>query len=142
MVDDLVPPFEAATVYLVLTLALLVVLALWLGWRVTRLDEKPRMAGRRVNTWRRRIDKLYAGYRKNGDTRVYCLALAKLLRDFGTERSGQNMASLSAAEVHDVSGQPEFAELLRELEEPSFSPNGMGEVGQLTDRAKAAVGGW
>lgn len=142
MVDDLVPPFEAATVYLVLTLALLVVLALWLGWRVTRLDEKPRMAGRRVNTWRRRIDKLYAGYRKNGDTRVYCLALAKLLRGFGTEVSGQSMASLSVTEVHHVSGLPEIAQLLRELEDPSFIPSGVGEVGQLTDRAKAAVGGW
>lgn len=142
MVDDLVPPFEAATAYIVITIAFLVILALWLGWRVSRLDEKPRLAGLRVSTWRRRIDKLHTEHRKHGETRVYSLALAKLLRDFGTERSGINMTTLSSAEIDEASGQPAFAQLLRELEAPSFSPSGEGEIGELTERAKAAVGAW
>lgn len=142
MVENLVSPFEAATIYIILTVGFLLTMALWLGWRISRLGEKPRLAGLRIYTWRRRIDRLDADHRSTGDTRVYFLALAKLLRDFGTERSGTNMASMSASDIERVSGEPGFARLLRELEEPSFSPGGGGASAELTERAKASVGSW
>lgn len=119
MVEDLVAPFEASPFYIVAALALLVVLAMWLGWRITSIGAKKR-APVRVRTWQKKIDDLREEHRNVGDSRVYALALAKLLRDFGTEKTGSDMSWMSVREATAMSGFTEFGELLSVLEEPSF----------------------
>lgn len=138
MADVLVAPVDAPLIYIIIAAAMLVIFALWMGWRITRLRAKPRMSRTQVTAWRTRIDELRARY-DGGDERVYALALAKLLREFGTERTGADMRAMTADEIDAL--HPGFAELLRSLEEPSFSPLTDG-VEDVTARAKAAVGAW
>ncbi|WP_220462737.1 hypothetical protein [Flaviflexus equikiangi] len=101
MADNLVAPFAASPFYLVLAGALLALVALWIAWRVSRLTARQTMAPLRVTSWHEAIDKLDVVYGRD-DSRVYALALAKLLRDFGTERTGIPLASLSIADMRGI----------------------------------------
>ncbi len=80
--------------------------------------------------------------RHGGDPRVAALALAQVLRDWGGELWGVPMASMTAGEIEAVTGRASFARLVRQLEEPSFSPSGQASVEQLAAAAKAEVGSW
>lgn len=139
MIEDLIPPFETSAFYLVGTFLLLVVLALWITWRVT--DRKKKTPQPRVRVWQRKIDALRNKYR-DGEGRVFALALAKLLRDFGSELSQINMQVLSVAEIRAATHYRGFSDLLTILEEPSFAPESEETIDELTNRAKAVVGAW
>lgn len=140
MIDDLVAPFEASPFYLVGVVAILLVLALWLGWRISRLKARPASRPPRVHTWQKKIDQLVSD--NVADTRVFALSLAKLLRDYGTARTGNDMSSLSVTDIENGGGSRDFTELLRVLEHPSFSPSGEANRDDLVARAKAVVGSW
>lgn len=137
MADSLATPFGPPPLFLIIAIGLLIILALWLGWRISKLREQPHLTPVRIRTWQAKIDDAIAGHH---DPRVAALTLAKVLRDYGTERWGVPMASMTVSEIE--AGREDFARLLRQLEEPSFSPFTSGEVERIADEAKGAVGSW
>lgn len=141
MAENLVAPFAASPFYLVLAGALLALVALWIAWRVSRLTARQTMAPLRVTSWHEAIDKLDVIYGRD-DSRVYALALAKLLRDFGTERTGISLASLSIADMRGIVHDEAFLSLLRRLEEPAFAPAAVGDTGRMMAEAKEVVQSW
>ena len=148
MADPIAPPFDARPIYLVLAFLGLLVLALWMTWRVSAYRAKvaPEFDLKRVSraekrTWLTEIDRVLTRY-GDSDSRVYHLELAKILREAAGTRLGADVSSWTGADVSRVPQLASFGRLITAFEEPSFAESPASNPAESATVAKEAISRW
>lgn len=148
MADPIAPPFEARPIYLVLAFFVLVVLGLWMTWRITAYKSKvvPEYSLKTVSrsekkTWLIQINDVLERY-GNTDPRVYHLELAKILREAAGTRLGADVSSWTGTDVSKVPQLASFGRLITAFEEPSFAESASTQPAESANVAKEAISQW
>lgn len=127
-----------------LGLALLAAAALWLLWLLARARRRgPEAAPVDRQSFLARVDGLEDRFaRGETDLRGLHLALAALVREFGTARLGRDITPLTRREVDAAFPQTGLGELLGRFEQPSFAQSPEVEAATSLRRTREAVGSW
>ncbi len=117
------PPVLYAWWVLVLGVLLVGAAIAWLVWMFLRRPPAAPAGPPPVTaSWDRRVDALYARFRAGElDLRELHLALARLVREYGSERTGRDLTWMSRAEVAETFPRTGLGPLLARYEQPSFS---------------------
>lgn len=124
--------------------ALLLALALaWLLWLAHRTrparPDRPQPGGSRTD-WRGAVDELHGRFLAGElDLRGLHLGLAALVRAFGTERTGEDLTSMTRAEVAETLPRSGIGELLARYEQPSFARDPHTEARESVDRTLEVI---
>ncbi|MGM0386091.1 MAG: hypothetical protein ACQERF_08950 [Actinomycetota bacterium] len=128
---------------------LLLVLALaWLIWLLHRARpagpdrEGPRTRPARRD-WGGAVAELHGRFlRGELDLRGMHLALAGLMREFGSDRSGRDVRSMTRAEVAEELPRSGLGDLLARYEQPSFARDPFVEAQESVDRTLEVISRW
>lgn len=128
--------------------ALLLVLALaWLLWllhraRPARPDRQdPRGAVRR--DWSGAVAELHGRFlRGELDLRALHLALAGLMREFGSDHTGRDLRPMTRAEIAEELPRSGLGDLLGRYEQPSFARDPQVEAQESVDRTLEVISRW
>ncbi len=128
--------------------ALLLVLALaWLLWllqrtRPARPDAPdPRRAVQQ--DWGGAVAELHGRFlRGELDLRALHLALAGLMREFGSDHTGRDLRPMTRAEIAEELPKSGLGELLGRYEQPSFARDPQVEAQESVDRTLEVISRW
>jgi len=118
-----------------------VALLLWLASRARTVGPDREWTARGRTDWRGAVETLHARFLAGElDLRGLHLALAHLVRGFGTERTGTDLTSMTRGEVAE--GFPAAGELLARFEQPSFARDPRTEARESVDRTLEVISRW
>lgn len=118
-----------------------VALLLWLASRARTVGPDRERTARGRTDWWGAVETLHARFLAGElDLRGLHLALAHLVRGFGTERTGTDLTSMTRGEVAE--GFPAAGELLARFEQPSFARDPRTEARESVDRTLEVISGW
>lgn len=141
---DIVPPVTYAWWVLALGLLLLVGVAAWLWW-LLRHRHRPAPAPSRPapGPFAARVDALEARFQRGEiDLRALHLALAALVRDFGTAWLGRDISALTRGEVDARFPQSGLGTLLARFEQPSFAHSPAVEAATSVRLTREVIAAW
>ncbi len=148
-IHDPVPPAAYSVWVWVVGLALLAGIIAWYWWvrRFTRPRPAPDLPDSHWASLREgslsRVDLAEQQYR-NGHVqlRELHLELNTILREFATERLGQDAMWMTAAEIARLEGTDRIAHLLSRFEEPAFSFDSDAQAMDATARTREVISTW
>lgn len=148
-IHEPIPPAAYSTWVWIVGIALLVAVALWYWWvlRSTRPRPAPDLpeshwASLREGTLRR-VDHAEEQYRTgNADLRSLHLELNTILREFATERLGQDAMWMTSGEIARFEGSAQVADLLASFEEPAFAHDTDAQAFAATARTRDVIATW
>lgn len=148
-IHDPVPPAAYSTWVWVVGLALIVGIIAWYWWvrRSTRPRPAPDLPDSHWVSLREetlgKVAHAEEQYR-NGHVglRELHLELNTILREFATERLGQDAMWMTAAEIGRFDGTERVAELLAQFEEPAFSYDSDSQAMAATSGAREVISTW
>lgn len=76
------------------------------------------------------------------DLRAFHLQIAELVREFGSERMGKDMSTMSRGEVESYYPGSNLGPLLARCEHPSFSRDAAGEAHHTEAMAREVIAQW
>ncbi len=118
-----------------------VALLLWLASRARTVGPDRERTARGRTDWWGAVETLHARFLAGElDLRGLHLALAHLVRGFGTERTGTDLTSMTRGEVAE--GFPAAGELLARFEQPSFARDPRTEARESVDRTLEVISRW
>lgn len=118
-----------------------VALLLWLASRARTVGPDRERTARGRTDWQGAVETLHARFLAGElDLRGLHLALAHLVRGFGTERTGTDLTSMTRGEVAE--GFPAAGELLARFEQPSFARDPRTEARESVDRTLEVISRW
>lgn len=146
--ESLLPPEAYSWWVPVLGAGLLLLVAAWLAFvllSTRRRDpaEQPAMAEDTRGRYETAVDGVFADYRSGElDLRALHLRLARLMRDFASERIGRDVRPWTRSEIaaHDPTAR--VGDLLAVWEEPSFARRSDAEAQAAADRAREVIRQW
>ncbi|HZK05986.1 MAG TPA: hypothetical protein VFC82_09090 [Actinomycetaceae bacterium] len=105
--------------------------------------KRDREAGELRAEYGRRLEDYYVQYTAGTLTlRDFHLEVAGLVRGFGTERMGRDLAWMSRGEVVEYFPGSDLGELLARCEQPSFSHDPDAEAAQTFGMAQGVITEW
>lgn len=146
--EALLPPEAYSWWVPVLGAALLVLVGLWftlvlLGTRRRDPDRRPSTSRDSRGRYESAVEEAVADYRGGElDLRGLHLRLARLMRDFASERLGRDVRSWTRSEIaaHDPTSR--IGDLLAVWEEPSFARRSDAEAESAAHRAREVIRQW
>lgn len=146
--DSLLPPEAYSWWVPVLGATLLVLVALWLTivlLSTRRRDpaQQPVMRGDARGRYEGAVEDAVADYRRGDlDLRALHLRLARLMRDFASERIGRDVRPWTRGQIaaHDPTAR--IGDLLAVWEEPSFARRSDAEAEAAAQRAREVIRQW
>lgn len=146
--EDLLPPEAYSAWVPVLGGVLLLAVAGWYAFVLlsTRRDRTPE-PGPLSPDGRARyvqdVDAALESYRRGEeDLRGLHLELARIMRDFASERIGRDVRSWTAGDIAGYDPTARLGDLLRLWEEPSFARRSEAEAVTAAERAREVIRQW
>lgn len=135
-------PVQYAWWVLALGVILVVAALAWLAWALLRRTEDPQPEAPGLS-WGGRVDALYGQFSRGElDLRALHLALAQLVRELGSERTGRDLSWMSRAEVLASFPRTGLGPLLARFEQPSFSFDPREEAETSVRLTKEVIARW
>lgn len=136
----------------VLALGIVLVLGAlaWVLWVLRRPRTVPlaqmmrdRQAPKVRLSYGQKLEALYRRFvERSIDVREFHLQTAVLVREFGSERVGRDLSTLSRGEVEAFYPGTELGPLLARCEQPSFSRDASGQAQQTFNWAREVIAQW
>ncbi len=147
--ESLLPPEAYSTWVPVLGGVLLLAVAAWYAFVLlsTRRPAKAKDPGPMSRDGRGRYEAdvegaIAAYHRGEHDLRALHLELARIMRDFASERIGRDVRSWTAREIGDFDPTARLGDLLHLWEEPSFARRSDAEAETAAQRAREVIRQW
>lgn len=149
-VDDAFGPVLYSWWVPTLGLVLLVAAGVWLWLVLRKPKQRPlnpvqtaAQAERSRNTAMGRIDEEYRRFEAGEiDLRTFHLRVAAIVREFGSQRMGRDLTSMSRGEVEKAYPRGGVGVLLRRCEQPSFSRDSKAEARATMNQVSEVIAKW
>ncbi|PFG21062.1 hypothetical protein [Serinibacter salmoneus] len=142
-----VPPQAYSGWLWLLALLLLLAVGAWYVVLPRLARREPGHPGTPVDALRQQhhalVDDAYARYEAGEiDLRALHLEYNRLLRDYGTARTGRDLSSLTARDLDRLADAGPLREALDSFSEPAFAAESDAEARRATETTRAVIASW